>query len=252
VLSLTLIAVFDIGGPLAAYALLRSSGLSAVTALVLSGILPAFGVLISFLRDRRLDAIGTLALLGIAVGTVLGLVSGNPRLVLVEGSVPTAVFGLVCLASLWSRRPLIYRFALAFTGPGTPRGRDFESGWQYDEFRRVFRVITIVWGVAYLTEAAARVIIVESTSTGAALAISKVMPYSVAAVLVGWTWLYGERSRRRGERLGAPGPAPAPAPAATAAAQEAEPAETTPERPPVADAPDIGNVQARPAADGHD
>jgi hypothetical protein len=200
--SLTMIAVFDIGGPLLAYSLLRSNGLSAVTSLVLSGIFPAFGVAIKFARDRRLDAIGLLVLLGIAVGTVLGLLSGNARLVLVEGSVPTAVFGLVCLASLRSRRPLIYRFALEFMGADSPRGREFESLWQYPGFRQIFRVMTIVWGAAYLVEAAVRVVIVELTSTGTALAISKTMPYVVAGLLVAWTLAYGRMHRRRAERAG--------------------------------------------------
>jgi hypothetical protein len=201
--SLGMIAVFDIGGPFALYALLRSEGLSAVTSLVLSGIFPALGVAIKFSRDRRVDAIGVLVLAGIAVGTLLGLLSGNARLVLVEGSVPTAVFGVVCLGSLWSSRPLMYRMAVEFIGADTPRGQEFESLWQYKEFRRVFRVMTIVWGVAYLAEAAARVVIVELTSTGTALAISKVMPYVVAGLLVAWMIAYGRWSRRRGERIAA-------------------------------------------------
>jgi len=72
-------------------------------------------------RDRRVDVVGVLVLLGIAVGTGLGLASGNARLVLLEGSVPTVVFGAVCLGSLWTRRPLMYRFAVDFIGPETPR-----------------------------------------------------------------------------------------------------------------------------------
>ncbi len=200
--SLTMIAVFDTGGPLVAYALLRSDGVTAVTSLVLSGIFPAFGVAIKFSRDRRVDAIGVLVLLGIAVGTVLGLLSGDPRLVLLEGSVPTAVFGVLCLGSLWSSRPLIYRFAVEFMGSDSPRGREFESFWQYREFRHIFRVMTTVWGIGFLAEAAARVVIVELTSTGTALVISKVMPYVVAGALAAWTVGYGNLQRRRGERAG--------------------------------------------------
>ena len=197
------IVVFDIVGPLVAYSLLRSAGLSTVLALVLSGAFPALGIALGVARQRRVDAIGVLVLAGIAVGTVLGLVTGNARLVLVEGSVPTAVFGLLCLGSLWSRRPLIYRFALEFMGADTPRGRDFEGLWRYPGFRHAFRLFTVVWGVAYLAEAGARVIIVETTSTATALTVSKVMPYAVAAVLVGWMFAYGRRARREGERLAA-------------------------------------------------
>jgi len=212
----TLIAVFDIGGPLVLYQVLRSHGASEVKALVLSGIFPALGVLYGVVRHRRLDAIGALVLIGIAVGTILGLASHNARLVLVEGSVPTGIFGLVCLGSLWTRRPLIYRFALEFIGPDTPRGREFESRWQYEGFRRVFNLMTIVWGVTYLAEAVARVIIVENTSAGTALTISKIMPYAVAAVLVAWMIVYGQHAKRKGE-------AAAAAARAAQASQAAEP-----------------------------
>ena len=201
--SVAKIAVFDIVGPLVAYQMLRSAGLSSVSALVLSGVLPGVAVLGGLIRKRRLDAVGVLVLAGIAVGSVLGLVSGNARLVLVEGSVPTAVFGLLCLASLRSRRPLIFRFALEFMGPDTPRGREFDGLWRYDGFRHVFWLFTLVWGVTYLAEAAARVVIVETTSTGTALLISKVMPYAVAGLLTAWMVLYGRHARRQGERLAA-------------------------------------------------
>jgi hypothetical protein len=199
-LSLASIAFFDIAGPLVAYSLLRSHGMSEVTALVLSGVFPAFGVGLGIVRHRRLDAIGALVLLGIAVGTVLGLATGSARLILIEGSVPTGIFALVCLGSLWTSRPLIFRFALEFIGPDTPKGRDFASRWQYPSFRRTFRVMTAVWGLAYLAEAVARVVIIETTSAGTALAISKVMPFAVAGVLVAWMIVYGQHAKRKGER----------------------------------------------------
>jgi hypothetical protein len=217
------IVVFDIAGPLVAYQMLRSAGLSAVSALVLSGVLPGIAVLGGLIRHRHLDAIGVLVLAGIAVGTVLGLLSGSARLVLLEGSVPTAVFGLLCLASLRSRRPLIFRFAHQFMGADTPRGRDFDSLWQYPGFRHVFWLFTVVWGVTYLAEAAARIVVVETTSTGTALAVSKVMPYAVGGVLAAWMFLYGRHARRQGERIAAAAAqaaAPGPAlPAAVAAAK---------------------------------
>jgi len=216
------IVVFDIAGPLVAYQMLRSAGLSSVSALVLSGVLPGVAVLGGLVRYRRLDAVGVLVLAGIAVGTVLGLLSGNARLVLVEGSVPTAVFGLLCLFSLRSRRPLIFRFALEFMGPDTPRGRDFDGLWRYPGFRHAFWLFTVVWGVAYLAEAAARIVIVETTSTGTALAVSKVMPYAVGGILAAWMFLYGRHARRQGERLAAAAaaadPAPHPEPALPVAA----------------------------------
>src|ERR1700759_2204795 len=200
---LTMIAVFDIAGPLVTYSMVRSAGLGTVPALLLRGVLPALGVLLGFARHRRVDTVGILVLAGVAVGTILGLISGNERLILAEGSVPTALFGFACLGSLWASRPLIFRFALEFIGADTPTGRDLAGKWQYAGFRRVFRLFTLVWGAAYLAEAAARGVIIELASTGAALTVSKVMPYVVAALLIGWTNLYGRRARRRGEQQAA-------------------------------------------------
>ena len=209
--SIAKIAIIDVAAPLIAYSLLRSAGMSTVTALVLSGVFPALSVAISVIKHRRLDVVGALVLAGILAGTVLGLISHSTRLVLMEGSVPTVIFGVGCLGSLWTRRPLMYGFALEFIGPDTAKGREMTSLWQYKGFRRVFRVITVVWGVGFLLEAALRVAIVYNTSTGTALSLSKVTPYIWVGVFVAWTVAYGRYRRKQGERLMA---AAAAAPAA--------------------------------------
>ena len=205
--SITMIVIFDVAAPLVAYQWLRSAGLTAVTALLLSGVFPALHVIINVIRHRRLDVVGALVLAGIVVGTVLGLVSHNARLVLVEGSVPTAVFGVACLASLWARHPLMFSFAREFTGPDTAKGQEMTRLWQYEGFRRIFRVITLVWGVAFLLEAALRVVIVYNTSTGTALAISKATPFVFFAIMSAWTVAYGTHHKRKGERMAAAGQA---------------------------------------------
>ena len=201
--SIAMIVVFDVAGPLAAYSVLRSAGLTAVTALLASGVFPALGVTIGVIRHRRLDVVGAVVLAGIIVGTVLGLVSHSARLVLVEGSVPTAVFGLACLGSLGARRPLMFSFALEVIGSGTAKGREMTGLWQYEGFRRIFRVITMVWGVGFLLEAALRVVIVFNTPAGTALAISKVTPFLFAGIMSAWTVAYGARQKKKGERMAA-------------------------------------------------
>jgi hypothetical protein len=201
--QIAMIVVFDLGGPLLAYSLLRSGGMSAVAALILSGIFPALGIVIGAVVDRRLDIIGVVVVAGLVVGTVAGLVSNNARLYLVEGAVPSLVFALACLGSLRSRKPLIYRFAVELLGPDTPEGREAVGAWQYPRFRRAFQVITAVWGVAYLIEVVVRLVVVETTSTGIALLFSKLVPYALAFGLSGWTLGYGEHEKKKAERLAA-------------------------------------------------
>ena len=195
-----MILVFDLGGPLLVYSLLRSEGLSAVAALILSGIPPALGIVIGAVVDRRLDIIGVVVLAGLLVGTVAGLVSNNARLYLVEGAVPSLVFALACLFSLRSAKPLIYRFAVELLGRDTPKGREVVGAWQYPGFRRAFRVITAAWGIAYLIEVGVRLVVIESTSTGIALLFSKLIPYVCAFALSLWTLGYGEHEKKKAER----------------------------------------------------
>jgi hypothetical protein len=202
-LSVARIAVFDIGGPLVTYSVLRSHGASTVTALIASGAFPALNVAIGMIAQRRADAVGLLVLAGIALGAVLGVTFHSAKLVLIEGSVPTGVFGLVCLGSLFARRPLMFRLALEFMGGDSQKGREFGDLWQYAGFRSSFRNLTVVWGLGYLLEAAVRIILVEYASAGLALAVSKVMPLGVTGLLALWTVVYGRAQRRKGMRLAA-------------------------------------------------
>jgi hypothetical protein len=209
--AITMIVVFDVAAPLVAYNVLRSAGLSAVTALLLSGVFPVLGVAIGAVRSRRLDVVGVLVLAGIVIGTVLGLVSHSARLVLVEGSVPTAVYGLACLGSLWTR-PLMFSVVREFTGRDTVKGQEMTRLWNYEAgFRRDFRVITAVWGVALLIEAALRVVLVYNVPPGTALAISKISPFVFGGIVSAWTLVYGMHRRKRSVRMAAatghrPGP----------------------------------------------
>ncbi|HLK78934.1 MAG TPA: VC0807 family protein [Streptosporangiaceae bacterium] len=199
--SIARIAVIDIAAPLIAYDLLRSAGMSTVTALVLSGVFPALGVAVGVIRHRRLDVVGALVLAGIVAGAVLGLISHSTRLVLLEGSVPTAIFGVACLGSLGTRRPLMFGMSVEFVGPDTAKGREMINLWQYAGFRRIFRVITAVWGVGFLLEAALRVAIVYNTSTGTALSLSKITPYIWIGVFMTWTVAYGRYQAKKGQRM---------------------------------------------------
>jgi hypothetical protein len=214
--QIAMILVFDLGGPLLAYTLLRSHGLSTVAALIISGIFPALGIVVGAVVDRRLDIIGVVVLAGLVVGTVAGLVSNNARLYLVEGAVPSLVFALACLGTLRASKPLIYRFAVELLGPDTAKGRDVVGAWQYPGFRRAFSVITVAWGIDYLIEVAARLVVVETTSTGIALLFSKLIPYAFAFALAGWTLGYGEHEKKKAERLAAAADDPCTPPAVAA------------------------------------
>jgi hypothetical protein len=94
-------------------------------------------------------------------------------------------------------------FAPEFTAPDTAQGREMTRLWQYDGYRRVFRVITAVWGVGFLIEAVLRVIIVYHAPTGTALASSKASPFVFGAIFSAWTVACGARQKKTGECMAA-------------------------------------------------
>jgi hypothetical protein len=66
-------------------------------------------------------------------------------------------------------------------------------------------VMTVVWGVAYVVQAAISATIIEATSTDRAFVINKILPYLFLAALGAWTAFYGfagQAARRRTCGLG--------------------------------------------------
>lgn len=194
------IGVFDIAGPIIVQSVVRDHGASIVVALALSGVPPAAWILAGIAWRRRVDAIAVFVLSSIVLATLIGLVTGSGRLYLLDGAILTGVFGVVCLLSLATPRPLMFYFALATNGGlESAKGREFAELWRYAGFRRVFVVITVAWGAAFVVQAAISAAIIEATDTDKAFLINKILPYIFLALLGVWTGVYGLRAKRRGE-----------------------------------------------------
>jgi hypothetical protein len=205
--------LFSVALPLATYFVLIGQGRSEVTALLISGVWPVVELGLSFALHRRFDEIAILALIFIALGVVAGLGFNSARLVLVKESAVTGLFGLVTLGSLALPRPLMFYFGRKFATDGTPDGVAYWNGlWRYPAFRRTQRIITVVWGVASLAEAALRIGLSYALSTSAMAVVSSVLPPVVSGALVFWTVSYGRRARAASQAAAVTAPSQAAAP----------------------------------------
>ena len=106
------IVCLDILGPLVVFRIARAAGVSDVWSLVLSGLPPLLGVAADWIRWRTLEIVAVVVLSSITLSVLLAMASDDPRVLLLEGTAFTAVFGLACLGSLGRRRPLIMSAAL--------------------------------------------------------------------------------------------------------------------------------------------
>ncbi len=196
--SISTSLLFDAALPFAAYHVLKGQGVSTVAALSLAGVFPAGGVMLGFIRRRTVDGFGVLVLAAITVGVATSLISSNARFILTKESFFTGAFGVAMLGSLFVRRPLTFYFARRFRAGDDPEARRrWDDLWQYESFRRANRLMTVVWGMAFMVEAAVRVVMAYTLPVSVVQAVGSVMAFAVVAALMAGSTAYGRRVRHR-------------------------------------------------------
>ncbi len=180
---------------------------SEVSALTIAATFPLAKSAAELLRRHRLDPIAILVLLGIMVSGVAVFLGGSPRLLLLRESLFTGVLGLACFASLLLRRPLMFYFGRHFLAGDDPeRRREFDATWHRPGVPFVHRLITGVWGTAFVGEFGIRVALIYTLPAAWVLFLS---PMILSAITVGtfvWTFAYVRHVRQRA----AAGPRPDP------------------------------------------
>jgi hypothetical protein len=187
--------------PLAIYLILKQYHYSDLVALSASVLFPAIGSVISIVRQRTLDLIAAIALVGIAISITAVFLGGNPKLLLIRESFLTGALGIACFASLLFPSPLMFYFGRYFATANDPaRIARYNQLWQYPYFRFVNRVITVVWGIAYAGEFMLRVIVVYTLPPALVLALSAIMQIGISILTLAWTFAYVRRANRRAKK----------------------------------------------------
>lgn len=138
--------------------------------------------------------------MGIAVGTALGLASGSASLVLLDGTVPTAVLGAATPGLTVVETTADVSLRRGSHGSGYPQRTGLRRQMALFRLPPHVQGDESGWGLAFLAEAAVQVLIIETSSVGTAKATSNVMPLAFAAIVITWNIAYGKRGRRQGER----------------------------------------------------
>ena len=188
--------------PLAIYLILKHYNYSDLMALSASVLFPVIGSVMSIVRQRTLDLIAAIALMGIVVSIIAVLLGGDPKILLIRESFITGALGIACFVSLLFPRPLMFYFGRYFATANDPAGRArYNELWQYPYFRFVNRVITVVWGVAYAGEFILRIILVYTLPIAVVLAVSPIILGGLTILTIAWTFAYARRAGRRGAEM---------------------------------------------------
>ena len=176
--------ILDVVIPIAGYYLLSALGVGDFWALTASGLVTAVYALGRTVRQGRLDGVGTLVVIEIALSLALLLATRDPRIVLLKPSFFTAVAGVYLLWTCWAGRPLTAETSRPFATQGDPvLERAADRAWaESAAFRREHVRLTAVWGVLFVVESAIRVVVVLQVSIATGVWAGQI-PGAVAFVL---------------------------------------------------------------------
>jgi hypothetical protein len=171
---------------------------SELTALLIATTFPIGKSIFDLARRGQVDPISIVVLLGIATDCVALLFGGSARLLLVRESLFTGAFGVACFVSLLLPRPMMFYFGRHFiAGTDPQRQARFNSAWQLPQVRFAHRLITIVWGCAFVGELILRIILIYHASAATVLIVSPILLGTLTIVTMIWAFSYGRRVRLR-------------------------------------------------------
>jgi hypothetical protein len=191
--------------PLIAIQVLLHAGVSPLIALAVATVFPLGEMIYEAVQTKRIGVIAIVSLAGILTGFGLSFATGNPVFALLKDSSFTCVFGLLFLASLATPRPLIYRLNLELAGADPAAQAASEALWEKPAARRSFRLITLVWGLGLLAEAAIRVVVVLSLPIATATSASPIIAVVVIGGMLLWTVRYARARSAAAARAATPG-----------------------------------------------
>ena len=132
-----------------------------VNALIASSGPPILWSVVEFGRNRRIDALSVIVLLGLGLSLVAFLGGGSVRFLQLREKLVTVIIGIVFLGSAAIGRPLMYGLVRAFlTRANDPELRRVESLRYNSGFRAAMTIMTVVWGAGLLADAAVSIVLV--------------------------------------------------------------------------------------------
>jgi hypothetical protein len=190
--------IFGAALPIGAYFVVRRHVHTDAQALILAGCFSVGWIVLQFVRQRKVDVVGAAVLAGFAVGVVSSaLLGGNAYVLKVRDGFFTALFGVVCIVTLYTHdRP-----ALFYVGRYLSAGNDPVKVSAFDRLhelpvgRHTFRVLSVVWGIGLVVEASCRLTLADILPTGTYLAVSPFITASVIGSLFAFTAVYTKRTQ---------------------------------------------------------
>lgn len=192
--------LLDVVVPIGGYFLLHALGMTDFWALSIAGAGTGVAAIVNTVRRRRLDSIGVLVVVEVALSVALLFLTRDPRVLLLKPAFYTAVGGAFLLGTCLTGRPLVYETGKPFATKGDPRRlAAYEQSWQHSpKFRQVLTGVTVGWAIGFLLMSAATVAIVlhfPPNAVSSSFGLSQLPSVVVFVALIAFTRLRMRRIR---------------------------------------------------------
>ena len=172
-------------------------------ALIASAIPPLLWSGYELAKVKRLDAVSSLVVVGILFTLLATALGGSPRLIQVRDALVTGAVGVLFLASLALKRPIVFYLARATSARDTPEGEvEFEALWEKPGVPEEFRKMTAVWGVGLIFQTGVMVWLAYIWPIPRYLLLSPFVGYGILALLLGWNLWYVTKRKALGVLVG--------------------------------------------------
>jgi hypothetical protein len=184
--------LFEVVVPMALFYGLRGAGVSQWWALMAGVLVAAPYVVWTVVRNRRVDLVALVTLSVLVLSVVLGLLSDDPRtLVIREGWTAAlgGLFGAWMLVTVVVGRPaqLTLGRTIAEVKRGAEGAAAWAARWHTDaRFRHGLRIDTAVWGAVLLANAVVHIVLVYTLPIDLISLVTTVVWFAAMACLIAW------------------------------------------------------------------
>jgi len=184
--------VFEVLVPMVAFYGLRAAGVSQWWALMAGVVVAAPYVLWTVVRSRKLDFTALVTLSVLVLSVVLGLLSDDPRTLVIREGWTAALGGLIgawMLVSVVVGRPaqLTLGRTIAEVKRGAEGAAAWAARWETDaRFRRGLRIDTAAFGAVLLGSAIVHIVLVYVLPIDLVSVVTTVVWFATLACLIAW------------------------------------------------------------------
>ncbi|TCK19903.1 VC0807 family protein [Pseudonocardia endophytica] len=183
--------LLDVGLPVVVYYALHLLGADDWVALLAATGAAALRIVWGAVARRELNLFAVVMLLVYGLSLVMAVATGDPRLLLLKGSLITGGVAAVFLTTAFGRRPLTLAAAQSFE---PDRAAEIAEEFRTQPAaRRGHRVASTVWGVGLAVEALVRLPVIFLLPIPVATGVSEGMLVIAFVLLIAWNAWYVRR-----------------------------------------------------------